>query len=170
MKAHFGELPIIAEDLGILTDDVRKLLKASGFPGMKILQFAFDSREDSDYLPHNYDKKCVVYTGTHDNDTILGWFDTVDPKDAEYCKKYLGLSDKEGYNWGMIKAAMSTTADTCILTMQDLLGLGSEARMNTPSTLGGNWVWRVRGECINDWLASILYDCTDTYRRLPAKE
>lgn len=170
MKEHFGELSIIAEDLGFLTADVKKLLKSTGFPGMKILQFAFDSREDSDYLPHNYDKNCVVYVGTHDNDTVMGWFENCKAEDIDYCKNYLRLSGEEGYNWGIIKAAMATTADTCIITMQDVLGLGSEARMNTPSTLGNNWKWRIKGECINDWLAGIIYNCTDIYRRLPTEE
>lgn len=167
ISKKLGELPIIAEDLGYLTDSVIKLLKDSGFPGMKILQFAFDPESDSQYLPHNYDEKCVVYTGTHDNDTVLGWFATAEKEQTEYAKEYLRLNENEGYNWGMIKSAMASKAMLCIITMQDLIALGSEGRMNVPSKLGGNWQWRIGKECINDWLASLLYDQTKIYRRLP---
>lgn len=167
IRENCGETEIIAEDLGFLTPSVKKLLKDCAFPGIKVLQFAFDAREESDYLPHNYEKNCVVYTGTHDNDTVLGWFATADSSDTEYAKKYLHLSKEEGYNWGMIRGAMQSPADTCILQMQDLLGLDNRARMNTPSTLGGNWSWRIRSECINSWLSEILYKLTKTYCRLP---
>lgn len=167
ISAKLGPLPIIAEDLGYLTPSVHKLLKNSGFPGMKVMQFAFDPEKDSEYLPHNYNEKCVVYTGTHDNDTILGWFSTAPTDQTEFAKEYLRLNDAEGYNWGMIKAAMSSKAMLCIVTMQDLIALGSEGRMNTPAQLGGNWQWRVGKDCINDWLASILYRQTKIYKRLP---
>ncbi|MBR3869939.1 MAG: 4-alpha-glucanotransferase [Clostridia bacterium] len=160
-----GKLPIIAEDLGFITPQVRKLLKNSGFPGMKVLQFAFDTREESDYLPHNYDKNCVVYTGTHDNDTIIGWTKTADKADVEMARRYLQVGD-EGFNWAMMRAALMSVADTAILMMPDLLGLGSEARINTPSKLGGNWNWRIGEGCTNDWLAKILYDNTLLYGRI----
>ncbi len=166
MKKHFGEdLPIIAEDLGFLTASVRKMLKESGFPGMKVLQFAFDSREDNDYLPYNYEKNCVVYTGTHDNDTIIGWTKTADKNDVLLAEKYLNCKANDGFNFAMIRAALSSVADTAIIMMPDLLGLGSNARINTPSTLGGNWLWRIDGTCINDWLAKIVADLTETYGR-----
>ena len=166
-RAALGELPIIAEDLGFLTPGVRQLLAESGFPGMKVLQFAFDSREDSDYLPHNYGRHCVVYTGTHDNDTILGWFQTASPEDIAYAVEYLRLTPEEGYHWGMMKAALQSPGDTVVLTMQDLLGLGSEARMNIPATLGCNWKWRALPGAITLELAEKLRRMTGIYRRLP---
>ncbi|MBQ3134113.1 MAG: 4-alpha-glucanotransferase [Clostridia bacterium] len=169
-KALGKDLPIVAEDLGFLTPAVHKLLAATGFPGMKVLQFAFDSREESDYLPHNYPRNCVVYTGTHDNDTILGWEQTAPPEDVAFAKKYLRASADEGLNWTMMRAALASVSDTAILTMQDLIGLGSEGRINTPATLGGNWQWRLDGACLNDWLAGILYDNTKLYSRLPTEE
>lgn len=139
-KAQLGKVPIIAEDLGFLTASVRRLLKQSKFPGMKVLQFAFDSREESDYLPHNYTQNCVVYTGTHDNDTVLGWQKTSKRADVRFAKKYMNC--KRELNWAMISTAFASVADTAIITMQDIIGLGSEGRMNTPSTVGGNWQWR----------------------------
>ncbi len=170
IKEVCGDLPIIAEDLGFLTDDVRKMLKASGYPGMKVLQFAFDSREESDYLPHLYGKNCVVYTGTHDNDTIIGWTETAAPKDVDYARKYMRITGAESFNWGMMKVAWSSPADTAIMMMQDFMGLSSDARMNEPSTVGCNWQWRIDGICINDWLAQIIYDNTEIYCRLPKKK
>ena len=162
-----NDLPIIAEDLGFLTPAVRELLEKSGFPGMKVLQFAFDSREDSDYLPHHYSRNCVVYTGTHDNDTILGWTETAEAEDVLMARRYLHVDDEEGFNWSMMRAALMSVADTAILMMQDIIGLGSEARINTPSTLGGNWQWRISDGCINDWLAGIVRENTALYGRLP---
>lgn len=166
LKEQLGELPIVAEDLGLLTEDVYKLLKATGFPGMKVLQFAFDSREENDYLPYNYDKNCIVYTGTHDNDTLMGWHENADPKDIKQAETYIRSNDKEGFNWAMIKVAMASVADTVIIPMQDFMGLGSEARINEPSTVGKNWVWRIEGGCTNDWLAEIICDITSIYGRL----
>ena len=170
VKEVYGDLPIIAEDLGFLTEEVRKLLKDSGYPGMKVLQFAFDSREESDYLPHLYGKNCVVYTGTHDNDTIIGWTKTASKSDVEYAKKYMRINGAEGFNWGMMKVAWASPADTAIMMMQDFMGLDSEARMNEPSTIGNNWQWRIDGTCINDWLAQIIYENTEIYCRLPNKK
>lgn len=170
LKKEFGaDIPIIAEDLGFLTDDVLEMLRKTGFPGMKVLQFAFDSREDNDYLPHNYHSNCVVYTGTHDNDTIMGWARTADSDDVAFARKYLNYYNDDGFNWAMIKTAMMSVAETCIITMQDIIGLGSEGRINTPSTLGGNWTWRIESGCINDWLANIVYENTKTYGRLQQK-
>lgn len=167
-KDHGGPLPIIAEDLGVLTPDVQELLHRSGYPGMKVLQFAFDTREDSDHLPHNYHHHCVVYTGTHDNDTVIGWTRSAPPADVAHARRYLHVDDREGFNWAMIRAALASVADTAILTMPDLMGLGSEARINVPSTVGGrNWRWRIGDGCINDWLAGILRENTALYGRLP---
>ncbi len=167
VKRKYGDLPIIAEDLGFLTDGVRKLLKDSGFPGMKVLQFAFDSREESDYLPHSYDKNCVVYTGTHDNDTIIGWTKTANAADVEYAREYMRISPDDSFNWCMMKTAWASPADTAIMSMQDFMGLSSEARMNEPSTVGKNWKWRIDSICINDWLAQLIYENTRIYCRLP---
>ena len=161
-----GKLPIIVEDLGFLTPSVRKLLKDSGFPGMKVIQFAFDSREDSDYLPHNYPKHCVVYTGTHDNDTVMGWMKSAPKSCVKFAKEYLNLTKEEGYNWGMMRAAWSSVADMAIVPMQDLLGLGSEARINIPSTTGGNWIWRATPEQIDMKLAKKLHKYMQMYARL----
>lgn len=168
IKEKLGELPIIAEDLGFLTDSVRKLLKDTGFPGMKVLEFAFDSRDtESGYLPHLYPKNCVVYAGTHDNETILGWFDTISEEDAEYAKKYMRLSEAEGYHWGMMRTAWASVADTAIMQMQDILGLGKNARMNTPSTLSDkNWSWRCLPGVYNDTLADVLHQEMKLYGRI----
>lgn len=168
---EFGDnLPIIAEDLGFLTKEVKELLKKSGFPGMKVLQFAFDAREDSDYMPHNYERNCVVYTGTHDNDTVMGWTRSAAPEDVYKARRYMHVDDNEGFNWAMIRTAMMSVADTAILMMPDFMGLGSEARINTPSTIGGNWLWRINGGCINDWLAGIIRENTELYGRIPPKD
>lgn len=166
LKKKFGKnMPIIAEDLGHLTPAVFKMHKQTGFPGMKVLQFAFDSREESEYLPHNYIKNCVVYTGTHDNDTIMGWLKSAAPEDVRNAHNYLNYPNDEGFNWAMIKAAMMSVADTCIIMMNDLIGLDSSGRINVPSTVGTNWKWRIKSECINEWLAEILFENTRLYGR-----
>ena len=171
LKKEFGEdLPIIAEDLGLLTPDVLKMLKATGFPGMKVLQFAFDSSLKSDYLPHNFNQNCVVYTGTHDNDTIIGWLSSANENEVKIAKRYLNCNNDSEFNWAMIRSALMSVAETCILMMPDFMGLDSKARINTPSTLGENWQWRIKGECINDWLAEIIYSNTEISCRLPNKE
>ena len=170
LEEKLGKLPIIVEDLGFLTPSVRKLLKDSGFPGMKVLQFAFDTREESDYLPHNYEKNCVVYTGTHDNDTVLGWMRTA-PKDCvSFAKKYLKLTRKEGYHWGMMRGAWASVSDLAIVPMQDILGLGSRARMNTPATLGCNWKWRAEKKDINRKLAKKVKKYMKLYKRERRKD
>ena len=166
LEKKLGKLPIIVEDLGFLTPSVHKLLKDSGFPGMKVIQFAFDSREESDYLPHTYTNHCVVYTGTHDNDTVIGWMKTAPKASVKYAKEYLNLTKEEGYNWGMMRAAWSSVADMAIVPMQDILGLGSEARINTPSTLGNNWKWRATPEQIDAKVAKKLYHYMQMYGRV----
>lgn len=163
-----GRQPIIAEDLGFLTDDVRKLLKDSGYPGMKVLEFAFDSRDGGNYLPHSYSHECIVYTGTHDNEPICGWFATAPKIDVARAIDYLKLTKGEGYNWGMMRAAWSSVADLSIVQAQDILGLGHQARMNTPSTLGGNWCWRALPGAFSAQLAKKLRHCMEIYARLPA--
>ena len=166
IESVLGRVNVIAEDLGYLTDEVLEFRDETGFPGMKILQFAFDSREESDYLPHNYIKNCIAYTGTHDNDTFRGWYElTGNKKDIEYCKKYLKLNDEEGYNWGFIRGVWSSVADTSIALMQDFLNLGNESRMNMPSTTGTNWRWRLKKEMLTDELANEIYNITKLYGR-----
>lgn len=167
LRAEFGsDLPIIAEDLGVITPAVRKMLKEAGFPGMKVLQFAFSGNSDNAYLPHNIIKNCIVYTGTHDNDTIMGWLKSSDANTVKQAKDYLNYQDENGFNWAMIRAAWSSVADTCIIPMADLLGFDSKARINTPSTLGENWCWRIKGECVNPWLSDILKENTALYGRI----
>lgn len=169
LKKTFGKnMPIIAEDLGFLTDEVELMLKNTGFPGMKVLQFGFDDGVKSNYLPHNHTKNCVVYTGTHDNNTILGWAKNIDEEKLSFTKRYLHLDQNEGLNWAMMRLALMSVADTVILTMPDILGLDEKGRINTPSTLGDNWKWRITEGCINDWLAGIVYENTALYDRVPA--
>ena len=164
LKETIGDKDIIAEDLGFLTDSVKKLLNDSGFPGMKVLQFAFDSREESDYLPFNYNKHSVVYTGTHDNDTINGWTETAGQHDVENAKEYLRC-DVKAIREEMMCTALSSISNTCILTMQDLIGLGSEARMNKPSTLGNNWKWRCTEKQLNSENLKFLKQFTEVFGR-----
>ena len=156
MEEECGKFEIVAEDLGTLTPDVTELMEQTGYPGMKVLEFAFDSGEENDYLPHKYTNNCVVYTGTHDNDTLMGWLETANPDDVRYAREYCKMPDDEPFNWGLIRVAYECKADMAVIPMQDLLGLGKEARMNTPSVLGGNWTWRVRKEEYSDELAQTL--------------
>lgn len=156
VEQQLGKMPVIAEDLGFLTDSVKKLLADCGFPGMKVLQFAYDSREDNDYLPTHYPPNCVVYTGTHDNDTILGWASHAPEQDVKRACKALGAKKRADLPWKMMDEALNSRANTCILTMQDLLELGSQGRMNTPATLGGNWRWRAKENDIKTELADKL--------------
>ena len=167
LEKKLGKLPIIVEDLGFLTDSVKQLLKDSGYPGMKVLQFAFDSREDSDYLPHNYHPNCVVYTGTHDNDTLQGWYQALKEEDKEMALEYIGnrFTPKADIHWDYIRLAMRSVADTCIIPVQDYLGLGCEARINTPSTLGGNWIWRSDEDSFTDNLAAKIKKITQLCAR-----
>ncbi|NBI09885.1 4-alpha-glucanotransferase [Colidextribacter sp. OB.20] len=168
VRKALGRKDIIAEDLGFLTPSVKKLLRDSGYPGMKVLELAFDSRDpDSGYLPHSYPTHCVVYTGTHDNDTVQGWMASALKEDAAYAKAYLRLSRREGYHWGMMRAAWASPADLAVMQFQDILGLGSEARINTPSTLGGNWQWRTLPGAFDEKLSRRLYREMRVYQRLP---
>ncbi len=166
MKAKLGNKAVIAEDLGFLTDTVIKLVKKTGYPGMKILQFAFDSREESDYLPHNYTANSIVYTGTHDNDTTVGWYDTLNRKDKAFAKKYLNIRSNKDVHWAFIRAALASVSDTCIIPMQDYLGLGTEARINMPSTLGTNWKWRMLPGQFTEELAEQMKDMARLYGRV----
>ena len=133
---------------------------------MKDLYFAYDSSEENDYLPHRYTENCVVYSGTHDNDTLMGWKATAKEHDIQHAINYCGITEEEGFNWGIIRTAYASVADTAIIQMQDILGLGSEARMNTPSTLGGNWEWRIDKKALTKELAAKLKEMVVTYNRL----
>ena len=168
LKNEFGELPIIAEDLGFLTDSVRKLLRDVGYPGMKVLQFAFDRRDPSgiDYLPHNFIENCVAYAGTHDNDTIIGWFQEAANDDTMYAREYLHITDDIDLNWKMLDALWESVANLTVVQAQDLLGLGREARMNEPSTVGKNWQWRAKPGVFTKELADKIYEKMRLYNRL----
>ncbi len=166
IKEKIGNKPVIAEDLGFLTESVIKLVKKTGYPGMKILQFAFDPREESDYLPHNYVVNSIVYTGTHDNDTILGWYNSLSRRDKAFARKYLNIRTNKDVQWEFIRAAMASVSETCVIPMQDYLGLGAEARINIPSTLGINWKWRMLPGQFTDELAQHILDMTKLYGRV----
>ena len=172
IKKELGEVNIIAEDLGFLTDDVREFLKETGFPGMRILQFAFDGNAENVYLPHNYCKECIAYTGTHDNDTFLGWYEKTSSKEErKRAKLYLGLNGRpEGYNWGFLRGIWSSIADVAIAPTQDFLNLGNDARMNFPSTMGFNWMWRVDKSKLTDELAEKIYKFNEMYGRCESNE
>ena len=169
MRAQLGEIPIIAEDLGVITPEVDELRERFGFTGMRVLQFAFGNDPKADeYKPHNYPRNCVVYTGTHDNDTTLGWFQNVNPdsstqsrkeRDAERKRalKYLGTDGHE-INWDFIRLALQSVAAMAIIPLQDVLGLGSEARMNIPGTASGNWRWRFSLDMITPQIKSRLLE------------
>lgn len=165
-KKDIGEdLPIIAEDLGYLTPEVKKLLKNTAYPGMKVLQFAFDGDSNNDYLPYNHQKNSVVYTGTHDNDTIIGWTKTANPNEVKRAEEFFNVKRNNGLNWAMLRCALMSPADTCILMMPDIISLDESGRINTPSVVGGNWNWRMDSYCINDWLSKIIADLTVLYGR-----
>ncbi len=167
LKNGLPELNFIAEDLGFLTQEVLDLRDESGFPGMKILGFAFDSQEPSDYLPHTYTANSVCYTGTHDNMTTRQWFETAGTDAVAYAAEYMNLSQHEGYVWGAIRTAIASVSELCVIQMPDLLDLGGEARMNFPGTLSdANWTWRAQPGVINDSLAAKLYHLTQLYGRL----
>jgi 4-alpha-glucanotransferase len=176
IRRALGELPIIAEDLGVITPDVQKLRDDLGFPGMRILQFGFSSDQNNIDLPHNYHRNVVVYTGTHDNDTTVGWFRSVTgagstrtadqiKQERNLCLKYLHTDGAE-IHWDFIRAVLASVADTAILPLQDLLGLGNEARMNLPNSMTGNWTWRFPDGALTEAHSERLRDLTETYGRI----
>lgn len=161
-----GEQNLLAEDLGFLTPSVRQLLADSGYPGMRVLQFAFDSRDgESGHLPHNYPARCVAYAGTHDNDTVVGWLAGAGEEDRSYAREYLRLGVEEP-EWDVLCALWASTACLTIVQAQDLLGLGGESRMNTPGTRAGNWKWRAREESFTDVLAQKIKRKMELYGRI----
>ena len=162
---------VIAEDLGYVTDSVRRLVQESGFPGMKVLEFAFDSRDSgsaNDYLPHNYTENCVVYTGTHDNETITGWFDSISKEEQQAARDYLcdQRQPKKYLYQSFIALVMRSCAKYCIIPMQDYLGLDNSCRMNTPSTVGTNWRWRMKRDALTQELCEEILATTKRYGRM----
>jgi 4-alpha-glucanotransferase len=157
------ELPIIAEDLGVITPDVVELRDGFHLPGMKILQFGFDEPKNP-FLPHNYPAHCVAYTGTHDNDTARGWYDSAPEHERKFALRYLN-TDADHFVWELVRAVWSSVAVCALAPMQDLLNLGGHARMNFPSRLGGNWEWRMKPEDMNDRLAGSLRELNELYLR-----
>ncbi len=170
LESRLGHKDVIAEDLGLMTWSVRQLVKDSGYPNMRVLGFAFAEGPGSDYLPHNFDKNCVVYTGTHDNETLMQWYDGLDDETFAFVQDYMNNAGRprEKVRWDFIRLAMQSCADTCIIPIQDYLGLGKEARMNFPSTLGDNWKWRMAEKDLTEelkeeilhltWLSSRISD------------
>ena len=165
MRKKLGKKRVIAEDLGFMTDSVRRLVKRTGFPNMKILQFAFTADGESEYLPHRYDHNCVVYTGTHDNDTMAGFLEQMPSKDIRFMKKYLNCKQDKKLCREVIRAGVASVADTVIIPMQDWLELDNAARINIPSTLGENWKWRMRPDALTDKLAKRIGKMTKLYGR-----
>ena len=161
------DLDFIAEDLGYVTPQVRALQEGSGYPGMKVLQFAFDSREAGDYLPHTYPRHSVCYSGTHDNLTLVQWLQEAAPEDIAMAREYLGLSEEEGMVTGLIRGCMGSVSDLCVVQMQDYLELGGEARMNFPGTLSSaNWTWRAKEGFLTEELTRRIRNTTELYGRI----
>lgn len=171
MAEELPHVKMIAEDLGFLTQEVKDLQRASGYPGMKVLQFGFDPREPSDYLPHTYTPNTVCYTGTHDNMTTRQWFETASREEVRFATSYMHITADEGFVWGTIRSAMATVSELCVIPMQDYLELGGEARMNFPGTQSGdNWTWRSRKGFDSAALAKRIYKMTELYGRLNKKK
>ncbi len=175
IEKKLGRLNIIVEDLGFITDSVRRLVAKTGWPNMKVLEFAFDSRDSagvSEYIPYLYEKNCVVYTGTHDNETLLGWLDNISKDDRSMVETYLDEkgADKKRLVRSMIVLALSSVADRCVIPMQDYLCLGNEARMNEPSTLGKNWKWRLSQAQMTEKLAKEIRELSTIYGRAKIKK
>ncbi len=167
LNEKLGKLPVLAEDLGVITPEVEALRDRFEFPGMKILQFAFGSGSGNPYLPFIYPHNCVVYTGTHDNDTTVGWFNQLSNHEKEDVLRYLGCTSPEGIHWDLIRLALSSVANQAIIPLQDVLGLGTEARMNVPSKPVGNWEWRYQADTLTQEVGERLKTLTETYGRAP---
>jgi 4-alpha-glucanotransferase len=166
IKRELPDLHIIAEDLGVVTLEVKRLLAESGFPGMKVLQFAFDSREGGDYMPYHCQPNSVVYTGTHDNTTTEDWQHSAPADTVSFAKEFMDVDRPEEFTWRFIRMALATPSDTCIIPLQDYLGLGAEARINTPSTKRSNWRWRVDKTALTAELAEQIRYVTSLYGRI----
>ena len=171
LKEKLPEVDMIAEDLGLLTQEVLDLRDASGYPGMKVLGFAFDSMEPSEYLPYNHVANSICYTGTHDNMTTRQWYEAADKAVAAYAAEFIHLTPDETFTWGLIRTAMASPSDTCIVPMQDYLELGEEGRMNLPgSRTARNWTWRADKDYISSDLAEKIFRVTKLYGRCKAKK
>jgi 4-alpha-glucanotransferase len=164
LRAHFAEFPIVVEDLGDIDEPARDLARAVGAPGMRVLSFAFNGDADSEHLPIHYDANVVCYTGTHDTNTLLGWWTDVDDTTRDHVRRFLGI-DGHDVVWDLIRAAMSSVANWAVIPMQDLLALGGEARMNLPGSVQGNWGWRLPGREPAASVAHRLRDLSDLYGR-----
>lgn len=169
VKEVLGDIEIVAEDLGYTTKEVVEFREHTGFPGMKMLQFAFNPDYESDFIPHQIERNWAVYTGTHDSDTVKSWFEKANKKEVEFAKKYLNLTDPKDYVKGFIRAAWSSVANIAVAQIQDFLELGDDGRMNIPATSNGNWSWRANKEMLTDTLANEIYDMNKTYFRLNKK-
>jgi 4-alpha-glucanotransferase len=167
IKRELGVLPIMAEDLGVITPEVEMLRDRFEFPGMRILQFAFGSDHQNLYLPFNFVHNCVVYTGTHDNDTTLGWFEKANDYERERVLRYLGGLTHDGIHWALIRLALASIANQSIIPLQDVLGHGSDSRMNIPGVGEGNWGWRYRPEMLHQEVRDRLRDLTQLFGRAP---
>jgi len=168
IENRLGKQNIIAEDLGFMTDTVIKLLKDSGYPGMKVIEFAFDPREETNYLPHSYDRNSVVYTGTHDNETLVQWYKGLSKESKAFAEEYMNNKStpaKRKY-WDFIRLAMMSSANLCVIPVQDYLGLDAKARINFPSTVGGNWTWRMSSDMLNAEDIEKIYALTRISARL----
>lgn len=166
LNAEIGHVDIIAEDLGFVTKGVEQLLKDTGYPGMKILTYGFDSDSTNPYLPHMYERNYIVYIGTHDNDTALGWMKKAPKNEVDYAKQYCHMVEGETYSWAFIRTAYASVADAAIIQMQDILDLDNSARMNVPSTLDNNWRWRLENDVIDLPLAEKLHKLSKLYGRI----
>jgi 4-alpha-glucanotransferase len=166
LRAAIGSLPLIAEDLGVVTPSMIALRDRFGLPGMKVLQFAFGGDPSHPFLPHRFGRECVVYTGTHDNDTTRGWYATAPEKERDFARRYLGR-DGHDIAWDLIRAAFASVADTAVVPLQDVLDLGGEARMNLPGRLGGNWTWRFGWDQLTGFHRGRLRDLVTLYSRRP---
>jgi 4-alpha-glucanotransferase len=164
IAAELGDAPIIVEDLGLITSDVHELRRELGFPGMNVLQFAFDGDPDNNYLPHRYERNSVVYVGTHDNQTTVGWFQSADERTRRQVQTYLGR-DGSDIAWDMIRTALASVADLAVISLQDIMRLGDEARMNTPGTSHGNWSWRFQAHQLHHGMAAGIGELTASYGR-----
>jgi 4-alpha-glucanotransferase len=167
LNDKLGKLPVLAEDLGVITPEVEALRDKFEFPGMKVLQFAFGSDRGNPFLPFNYPRNCVVYTGTHDNDTTVGWFNQLSDYEKSAVLNYLGCTCPEGIHWDLIRLALSSVANQAIIPLQDVLELGTEARMNYPSKPEDNWDWQYQPDALTSELRSHLKTLTETYGRAP---
>ena len=171
LRWRLGDRAIIAEDLGYMKPSVKEMVRESGYPGMKVLEFAFDSRDSSDrseYLPHNYTRNCVVYTGTHDNETLVGWLESISKKERQMVRDYLGRPEESGKElaFSLLRLAAASVADLCVIPLQDYLGLDNRARINQPSTIGKNWRWRMKKKTLSKELAEKIRHLMELYERI----